>query len=101
MSCLRVRGMHRRQLEVEDGAARWRPAIPHLPAHRIDDAVAHRQPEAGALPDRLRREERLKQLGFVIRRDAGTGVLDLEKDALAFVARSDSDATRRPARAED
>src|SRR5207249_4605684 len=66
----------RREIEVEDGAAGGRAAASNAAAERVDDAVADREPEAGALPDRLGREERLKQLGFVVGGNAGAGILD-------------------------
>ena len=82
------------QLEVEDRAAGGRAAIADAAAERVDDAVADRQAEAGALADRLGREERLEQLGLVVGRNARAGVLDLEDDAVVLVARADGDAAR-------
>ena len=45
----------------------------------LDDAVDHRQAEAGALADLLGGEERLEDLLQHVRRDAGAGVLDLDQ----------------------
>ena len=44
----------------------------------VDDAVAHGKPEPGPLADRLGGEKRLKQLPLVLRRHAGSVVLDFE-----------------------
>src|SRR5689334_8627031 len=64
------------QIEVEDGATGGRAAIADAAAERIDNAVADRQTEAGPLTDRLGREERLEQLGFVVSRNTGAGVFN-------------------------
>src|SRR5260370_42185107 len=69
-----------RQLEVERRATPIVAEIPDRAAVRIDDAVTDRQAKAGALADRLRREERLKQLRFIRRRHAMPIVLHLEAD---------------------
>src|SRR5687767_12382055 len=81
------------QLEIEDGAAGGCAAIADAAVERIDDAVADREAEAGALPDWLRRIERLEQLGFVVRWNAGAGVFDLEQHLAVLVARPDRDAS--------
>ena len=56
---------------------------PHLAAGLPGEAVDHRQAEAGALADRLGREERIERLRDHIRRHAGAGVGDAERDILA------------------
>src|SRR5262245_5521197 len=66
-------------------------------AVRFDDAVAHRQAETGPLADGLRREERLKQLGLVVRRYAGPVVLHLEAHFLSGVEHANEDAASRAA----
>jgi hypothetical protein len=48
------------EFEEERRAAALVVHIADHAAVRVDDAVAHRQAEAGALPDWLRREERLE-----------------------------------------
>src|SRR5207244_12342018 len=71
--------------------------VPDRSTVRLDDSVADRQPEAGALPYRLRGEERLKELRLVFRRHARTIVVDLEAYFLADVEESDQDAAFHPA----
>src|SRR5258708_38067927 len=66
-----------RQLEKERGAVPFVAVLANRAAVGFDDAVTHRQAEAGALPDRLPREERLEQLRFVLPRHAPPDVIDL------------------------
>src|SRR6187401_552812 len=49
-----------RQIEIEDGATSWRPAMTDGATQGVDDAVADRQAQASALAHRLGGEERLK-----------------------------------------
>src|SRR5947209_16187959 len=80
------------QLEKEHRAAPFVGAIPDGPAVGIDDAVAHRQSEAGALAHRLRDEERLEQLRFILRADPRSIVEHFETDSPAHVVHPDHDA---------
>ena len=66
-----VSGIGRGQFEEERRAAALVVRIADHAAVRVDDAVAHRQAEAGALADGLRREERLEQLALVARLTPG------------------------------
>src|SRR5690606_31260508 len=50
------------------------------------DPVAHVQPEAGAVPDRLRGEERLEDPAAHVGWDARPGVADLDEHALVVDA---------------
>src|SRR5947208_9678594 len=52
---------------------------PDIAPALFDNAVHGGQAEAGALPDLLRRKERLEQMRFHVRRHAGAGVDDLEE----------------------
>src|SRR6266571_4437004 len=49
----------------------------------LDDAIADRKPEPGALPGRLRREEWLEDLRLDLCGDPGTRVADLDLDPVA------------------
>ena len=51
-------------------------------ADALDEAAADGEPEAGALPDLLRRDERLEQTVANRGGHAGTGVLDNNLDEL-------------------
>ena len=48
----------------------------------LDDAIADRKPEPGALPDRLRREERFEDPGPDLFGDPGSRVADLDLDSV-------------------
>src|SRR5262245_43861197 len=98
---MQLRGRRGRQLEIEDRSPRGGLAVADLPAHRVDDAVAHGQAEPGAFTDGFRGEERLKQLGLVLGRHAGTRVLDLQDYAPAFVTAANGDPPRQTTRLED
>ena len=55
---------------------------PHLPARLPHEAVDHRQAEAGALADGLGGEERVEGPGDHLRRHAGAGIGDAEREVL-------------------
>src|SRR5436190_16469419 len=80
-----------RQLEEKRCAAPLVRPVSDRAAVRLDDAVAHRKSEARALADRLRGEERLEQLGFVLGADARTVVEDLEAYFATRVGQADQD----------
>ena len=71
--------------EEEGRAAPFVGVVADGAAVRFDDPVADRQTEAGALADRLGREERLEQLRLVFRGDSRAIVLHFEPDAFAGV----------------
>ncbi|GJD69837.1 hypothetical protein MMMDOFMJ_2775 [Methylobacterium gnaphalii] len=71
------------QVEAHRGAVAKLRIDPDLPAGLAHEAVDHRQPEPRALADRLRREERLEGLGDHVRRHAGAGIGDAEREVLA------------------
>src|SRR2546425_1145149 len=56
---------------------------PDLSLMILDDAIADRKPEPGALPDRLRREKRLEDLGLDLFGDPGSRVADLDLDPVS------------------
>src|SRR6185503_19614433 len=60
----------------------------------MNDAVTHREPESGSLTDRLGGEERLEQLGFVLRRATRARVFDFEMHLIVLIERADNDAAR-------
>ena len=66
------------QEDVEDAALADFGVTVDEPAGLLDDAVDHRQAEAGALADLLGREERLEDLLDQVRRDAGAGVFHFD-----------------------
>src|SRR5262249_15572471 len=66
------------ELDDESGALRVLRVDEDLPARTLDDAAAHRETEAGAGTDVLRRHERIEDAGRELFRDAGAIVLDLE-----------------------
>src|SRR5690606_29012132 len=79
------------QPDAKHRAARFRfegdlPAM--LESH---DVVADVEPHAGALPWRLRREERLEYARLNLGRDAGAVVLDLHTDAALDAPRAQRD----------
>src|SRR5436189_3355122 len=83
----------RRELEKKRRAAPVVGPVANRAAVRVDDAVAHRQTEAGAFADRFRREERLKEFRLVFRPDAGSVVEHFEPDLAAGVVQADQNAT--------
>ena len=68
-----------RQENAEDRALADLGIAEDEAAGLLDDAVDHRQAEAGALADFLGGEERLEDLLHHVGRDAGAGVLDLDQ----------------------
>src|SRR6266704_858040 len=82
----------RRQLEVERGAAPDVARIANHAAVGIDDAVAYRQTEAGALPHWLRRKEGLEELRLVLDSHARPVVLHFDADLPAGFEEPDQDA---------
>src|SRR5207247_5763223 len=68
------------QLDRESRAAGRDVLDGHPPAMCFYDADGHAQPEPGAFPGRLRREEGVKDLAEVLGRNAGTVVLDHHGD---------------------
>src|SRR5439155_23873418 len=67
-----------RQLHVERRAGIGARLEAEPPSVLLHDRVRHRQAEAGALSDFLRREKRIEDLRLQILRNAGTVVVDLE-----------------------
>src|SRR6266571_7749281 len=60
-----------------------RPAFdPDVSLMVLDDAIADRKPEPGALADRLRREKGLEDLGLDLFGDPGSRVADLDLDSV-------------------
>ena len=74
-----------RQVEAHRRALADLRVDPHLPARLAHEAVDHRQAEARALADRLRREERVERLGDDIRAHAGAGIGHAEREVLAGI----------------
>ena len=67
---------HQRQLDPKRRAASGPERNRDAAAVLFDDAPAERQPQAGSLARRLRREERFENLPLDVRRDAGAGIRD-------------------------
>ena len=63
-----------RQIDRDGGALAERARDLHGAAGLMREAIDLRQPEAGALADRLGGEERIEHLGDDVRRDADAGV---------------------------
>src|SRR5688500_20293678 len=73
-----------------DGEYRTFPGLagdPDRPAAPRDDAVDRREAEAGALPARLGREERLEQVGLRLVGHARAGIADGQRDAIPALRR--------------
>ena len=68
-----------RQQDAERRALAGLAVAEHVAAGLLDDAVDHRQAEAGALADLLGGEERLEDLVLDLGRNAVAGVLDLDQ----------------------
>jgi hypothetical protein len=74
-----LRGFHG-ETDAEEAAAAEFALGRDCAAVVADDAVADRQAQAGPLPDRLGREERLEDVWQVLGTDAAAVVLDLNQD---------------------
>ena len=74
-----------RQVQPEGRALALGAVDPDMAARLLGEAVDHRQPEAGALADRLGREERLEDLRERVRRHADAGVADADDGVVAGV----------------
>ena len=81
---LSPRGHRERHHEASPGGRGLRL---DLPAHLLQQAPAHRQPQPGPLPHRLRRHEGLEERGEDRRVDAWPIVLDLQAHRLALPLR--------------
>ena len=79
---------------IEGRAASGRPRERDLAAVLLDDAVRDREPEPGARPDLLRREERVEDALGDPRRDPGPGVREDDPDPVAIERRDDPDLLR-------
>jgi hypothetical protein len=55
----------------------------HLPTRLTNETVNHGQPEARALPERLRREERVENLRNDVRRHPGASIRHAQGNVLA------------------
>ena len=81
-SSLDLAAMMAREVEAHRRALADLGIDPHLPARLPGEAVDHRQPEPGALADRLGGEERIEGARDHVGRHAGAGVGDAERDVL-------------------
>src|SRR5436189_2950431 len=93
---LRWELLHHRQLDQEVRTAATARLDADVPAVLLDDAVGDRQPEAGAGPDLLRREERVEDPLLELLRNSGAGVRETDPDPVGGGVGRDAD--RLPAR---
>ena len=80
--------LRQRHGKVKQRAAQRAAAIADFTAERMNDAVAHGQPQAGALTHRLGREKRLEEFRFVLGRDALTRVFHFEMHEIVLAVRA-------------
>ena len=83
-----------REAHREDGAAVRQAVGADLAAVLLDDLVADREPEPGALADRLGGEERVEDPADDVGRDAGAGVADARTAVASSAPGLDGDRAR-------
>src|SRR6185312_14699732 len=71
-----------RQVDADGRALPRRAVDPHVAARLPDEAIDHREPEAGALAGRLRREEWLEHLAEDVGGDPRAGVAYRDDDVV-------------------
>ena len=75
---------------MKAGLARFRENLDISPVPADDDVVADIQAQAGALPGRLGREERIKDPGLCFWRNTRSIVLDFDHYPIALLAGANS-----------
>src|SRR5206468_7032391 len=86
---LRWELLHHRQLDQEVRTAATARLDADVPAVFLDDAVGDREPEAGAGPDLLGREERVEDALLQLTRDARACVGEPDPDPVGVGGGSD------------
>src|ERR1700760_704953 len=75
--------MHGRQVEPESGALADLAVGTDMTAGLLQEAKHHREPQAGALTRLLGREEWLEYVVEYLVRDAGSSIVDLDRNIVA------------------